>query len=1357
MTAWRIAKALGILGLAAAALAVLLVLALQLSPARSMLAGVITGLASNDGERIEIAGISGFLPFDIAVGRVRIADADGEWLVLDDLKVDWSPLALLAGRIDIAHVDVGAIRVARRPLPKTKSGSDSTLDFDIDVGRVDLRKIELAEPVAGVAAAFAGYGGLHFADGGADLAAALHLERTDGAGGRLDVTLDADPKADRLVLDAHLAEPAGGVAAGLLRLAAAPALALDVSGTGTLDDFGGKLRLVADDRPILAGNVSLKPAGDRRRLQANLAGSLDGLLPQAIADLLAGNLALALDAGLPTVGGLDLDRLHFSARNVALDASGRLSAEGGERLAASLVLAAPDDRPIRLGLADGGTAAIGGLRVDLTAEPGKGGGTAWRARLDGNGLATAAARAGGLALTASGTAGPSLAVMEKTDLALDLVAAEPFAAGRTLGETVRARLAGNLALTGGATEIALKGSASGIATGTAAIDGLLGESIALALELTAGDGLAIDVLSAENSAFSLSLAGSAGDELDLAAKARINDLARLQPQASGAVDLSADITGTATAPELAAEIAASEVRLAGHAFTKGLVEVSARLPGPVGNLRLSGALDGKPVTGTATILADGKTGGSRANLDFRLLAARLAGDLAIGASGDIVGPVDLSVPDLAEIAPLVLIDLAGALSARAEFSAGEGGQTIALAANAKRLRAATTEIGSAELSGVIADAFATPAAKGTLSAKAVRAGGQRIDSLNVTARPADAGTALDIAATLPEGRANATATVAAVDAGTEIRLSALDARWKGVPVKLTRPARLVSGGGVTTIDTLALDVSGGSLNISGRAGDSLALDIAARSLPATLLDVVDPKLGAAGRITADARVTGTPAAPRVDWTLDWRDASLAEVRALGLAALALSGKGTLAGPRTSLDMKIAGAGLDIAVRGNAPAAATEPLALRVTGKVPLALANGQLGDRGARASGEAALDLDISGRLPTPSVSGRISTANAGFSDPGSGISASGIAAVLRLAGDNVSIEKLDGSIGKNGTFTASGKVGIAPGSLYPADLSIAIRNGRYTDGSVVAARFSADLGINGPLLGQATARGKVDLEQVDITIPDKLPASVAVLNVEHRNAPEAVEAQARRIEGPKREGGNATGLGLDIAVNAPGRIFVRGRGLDAELGGSIRLRGTTAAPYADGGFEMRRGRLSLLGKRLAFSRGTVDFSGDFDPYLDFAATTSTSDTTIEVLVAGRASDPQFTFNSSPSLPQEEVLALLVFGRTTDKLSPAQIATLASSIAELGGLAGSGPGLLGRLRQGLGVDDLEVAGDGEGGAAVKAGRYVTDKVYLGVSQGTSADTSKVTVDLDVTKNIKARGEVGSGGKSKVGVTVEWDY
>ena len=57
---------------------------------------------------------------------------------------------------------------------------------------------------------------------------------------------------------------------------------------------------------------------------------------------------------------------------------------------------------------------------------------------------------------------------------------------------------------------------------------------------------------------------------------------------------------------------------------------------------------------------------------------------------------------------------------------------------------------------------------------------------------------------------------------------------------------------------------------------------------------------------------------------------------------------------------------------------------------------------------------------------------------------------------------------------------------------------------------------------------------------------------------------------------------------------------------------------------------------------------------------------------------------------------------------------------------------------------------------MRAGRYISDNVYLGVEAGAGGST-KGTINLDITEDLKARGSVGSNGDSGLGVFYEKDY
>ena len=77
----------------------------------------------------------------------------------------------------------------------------------------------------------------------------------------------------------------------------------------------------------------------------------------------------------------------------------------------------------------------------------------------------------------------------------------------------------------------------------------------------------------------------------------------------------------------------------------------------------------------------------------------------------------------------------------------------------------------------------------------------------------------------------------------------------------------------------------------------------------------------------------------------------------------------------------------------------------------------------------------------------------------------------------------------------------------------------------------------------------------------------------------------------------------------------MRGRGLDAELGGALRVTGTTRNPVSAGAFELIRGRLDILQKRYVLEEGLIQMQGTLEPYLRFVAGTRTSAGTAQVVV----------------------------------------------------------------------------------------------------------------------------------------------
>ncbi|NBN78369.1 hypothetical protein GWI72_08830 [Microvirga tunisiensis] len=926
--------------------------------------------------------------------------------------------------------------------------------------------------------------------------------------------------------------------------------------------------------------------------------------------------------------------------------------------------------------------------------------------------------------------------------------------------------------------LALSVAATDLSTGLAPLDGLLaGASQATATLTRAADGaLGLRDLAVTTPAATLTGtldlapdAGSgSGDGLDGEIRVSLSDLGRLDPRLDGTLALEADLAGALARPALDVTATSGRIGLAGTPLTdlslafNGAADPAA----PRGSLNLSARLNGAPLVARGDL--DSQAGQARlSGFEAAVGGNRLTGDLVVGDLGKaletISGTLTLDAPDLSELSPLALTPLSGRLAARAVLSADAAGSRLKLTADGAGVSLPQAAADSLRVDVDLTDLASVPQAAGQVTATGLLAGGTRLASLSASASSDGSRTDFTLDARLPgAGKDGVTAagSLTATGSGFDLALTRLDGLYTGLKTALVRPARLSYANGTARLDEVALALGSGSLVVQGTAGDTLALTGTLRAVPLALANSVRPGLGLAGTLSGSVQVSGPAKAPVAAWQLTGQGLSAAQLAASGIAPLGLESRGSLSGQRVEQSSRLTGdGGLTLTVAGPVGLGGSGSLGLDVTGTVPLALARLPLLRAGFRAEGTLAVSGRVGGSFAAPDYALSARPQGISLTEFSSGFTLRNVAGSLDVTRDRVVLNGLAAAIAAGGTVRAGGSIGLGAG--LPADISVTVENGRYSDGRVVSADLGAALKIAGPLAGGGVLSGSVTISSANIAIPETLPGGLSPLAVRHVNAPKPVRdqvAELRQDTGGAAAGGGpgaGGGLGLDVTVNAPARIFVRGRGLDAELGGSLRIVGTTAAPQAVGGFALRRGQLDVLTRRLAFSRGNATFTGSLTPTLDFVATTTAGSTSINVTISGSAADPVIALTSSPALPQDEILAQLLFDKSMTSLSPTQIAQLAAAVATLTGGSDTGP--LAQLRKSLGLDVVDVNLGATGGPSLAVGKYINDNIYLGVEQGAGRDSSRVKVDIDLSRSLKARGEVGANGSSKAGIYFEREY
>ncbi|MEZ5911267.1 MAG: translocation/assembly module TamB domain-containing protein [Paracoccaceae bacterium] len=468
----------------------------------------------------------------------------------------------------------------------------------------------------------------------------------------------------------------------------------------------------------------------------------------------------------------------------------------------------------------------------------------------------------------------------------------------------------------------------------------------------------------------------------------------------------------------------------------------------------------------------------------------------------------------------------------------------------------------------------------------------------------------------------------------------------------------------------------------------------------------------------------------------------------------MSGRVVDDGAAYTLDMRGTGpGGLEAQAKGTVAADfATADLAL--AGRAEAALANPFLAPRSIQ--GPVRFDLTMKGKPAPASFAGRVSMAGGRFSAPLIGLALENLDAVVDLNGGRAQLN-VEAAPRTGGRVAVAGPVTLT--APYPADLAITLAEASFRDKRLYDTAVSGALSLRGPLRGGGAIAGSLTLSRTEIKVPSTgLGASGAIGAIQHRNEPANVRrtrANAGLIaeaSGDSRGGGG--GFSLDVTLNAPNRIFIRGRGLDAEMGGRLRLAGTTNDIRPEGGLDLIRGRLDILGKRFSLDEGRLRVQGKPIPYIRLVAESDSGEVTARIIIEGDADAPDVRFESVPELPEEEVLSHLLFGRSLTSLSPFQAAQLASAVATLAGKGGEG--IVSKLRRGAGLDDLDITSDDEGNAALKAGKYLSENIYSDVTVDSSGKT-EIQLNLDVSKSVTVRGRANSDGETGLGIFVEKDY
>ncbi len=1278
-------------------------------PGRRAIAAWVPGLS---GGMARIEGLGGRFPDAIRIQRLQVTDTDGVYVTLTNVALDWSPFDLVHRRVEIERLAADTITLDR--LPKSSGGSRGGLpDIPIRLRRLSVNRLEIGPNVMGSPAVLTleGSGDLMNPTSGQ---ARLAIARHDRPADRYRLNAVVDPA--RIQADLTVEEAAGGLIALIAGLPDLGPMTLSARLDGPETALATRVDLAAGlAHAALAGTLDAmgRTADMTVTASAPAMAPGPGIAWSSVSLDARVNGPIAAPAGTGTLAILGLSAAGVSAAALKADMAGTA---GGDMT----IRAAIDG--LRVPGPDAMLFAAEGPRLDVTLKP------------DGSARFTLKHAL----ITAEGTAETAANPHLHANVSLPLLARFSTVAGAALDG--HANLAIDATKAGETMTLAMKGTTT-ISGGVAPVPALIGDAgtIDLLASMTGGT-VTLTRFDLGGANVAASVTGrSDGQSAAIDWRVHLGSLAALHADVSGTLDAKGHVEGPLTSLALTSDLTAN---LSARGYHPGQITARVTAQGlpnaPTAKVSAMGSLLDAPLTlDLAVEPRDGVPFVTLSRLAWKSLSG--SGTIAI-PSGEVLptGQMDIAMTHLADLTPLLGQPVTGALTARFE---GKDQQANLHATLKQTAIPGTVSLAGADLTARITDAGKVPSLDGVLILDGIDAAGTK-GGLRLTAK----GTAEALALRLTSGLTDLAGAPAQIEAaatanttGKTLTLETARAAWKTETLRLLGPAHLRFTDRVS-VDHLRLGLRTAVLDLSGSAGQRLDLRASLTNLPADLAAVVLPDLAIDGTLSGEARLTGLAVSPDGTVTIKANGLHSRGGDLAGLPAANITLTTALKAGIARLDGRMTAGRLAVTLSGTAPMAGSGPLALRLGGDVDAAIANPILAASGRYVRGSLGLNIGIAGTVAAPRASGSVRLVRGEFQDADLGTRISDIEATLSGDGDTLRLTQFTGKAGQ-GTIGGDGTIGLT--GARPLAITLRADNARLLASDLVTAVTGARLRITGALGGPITVAGSLSVQQVDIQVPERLPSSIVVLKTRDAGKP-----VAKPPPPPKP----SPDIALDVTVDAPQGIYIRGRGVDAELAGRVVLKGTARTPLPQGGLHLRRGTVSLAGTSLALTEGDIAFANAdvTNPSLKLIATSVSTALTATLTISGSVKDPKITLSSVPDLPQDEILSQLLFNSARSRLSPFQLVQIAAALASL---SGAGPGIgdpLAGVRSALGFDELSVGSGAKGNPTLQAGRYLAPGVRLGARQNATGSGTEATIQIDITKGLKLETTAGTGSSSATG-------
>lgn len=470
-------------------------------------------------------------------------------------------------------------------------------------------------------------------------------------------------------------------------------------------------------------------------------------------------------------------------------------------------------------------------------------------------------------------------------------------------------------------------------------------------------------------------------------------------------------------------------------------------------------------------------------------------------------------------------------------------------------------------------------------------------------------------------------------------------------------------------------------------------------------------------------------------------------RPLGLEMLRLEARGEKGRLRASLAAKGARIGSWQAnasvplsgARSDWFIAPQAPIEGRVNASVPELAWVGPAISGNLTSAGSLEIDVGLAGKLDAPEMRGHIRGSKLAIGLIDQNINLREGVLDIRLDQETLYVERLEFAAPHDIPAIAARTVGLHAKELSrePGRLSIGGKvDLKQRRASLAATLSRLPLSQHAERWVVASGSGKLDYSEDRLRLGTELVADAGFIAQAASGQPQLSDDVV--ILGREKPARRGPRIESDISLDLGEHFHLRAAGLSARLSGRLRVRGDGESPlFATGGITTKDGTFEAYGQRLAVERGIVNFQGPFDdPGLNVLALRKGLAVEAGVAVTGTAQRPVVRLVSTPPVPDSEKLSWIVLGRAPDSggTDASLLLSAASTI-----LGGQGEGPLRQITQAIGIDEFslrqEQGGDPLASQVMTLGKRLSARAFLNYEQGLSAAAGAVKLTYILTPRI----------------------